>query len=298
MYLQALLSNEVPPAEHVAMSPVPGDVVTVSWIPWCAPVRGTPKFQYSNSATLVTLCDHPPKKSHQVATPIDHPVHVTYCLPLPCHSPFYFCALLLPSYSISISFHILFPILSTLISLPWSTAGCYALCSFCSPPLLGKSLEFFLWIPLARIWVLCSIVRLPLQHPFLSWQSCFKSIPTRLNHWTGSFFKPAWLFQVGSKFSNWEWGFFFVKVSSLGCLTNLFMWCLLKTSVFILPCWHSQNLVQFTMKTNILLPTSFLDSTGSSWHHNGMTRSGALILQNPSQVQLASAIAAIYVLRG
>jgi len=42
----------------------------------------------------------------------------------------------------------------------------------------------------------------------------------------------------------------------------------------------------------------FLDSTGSSWHHNGMTRSGALILQNPSQAQLASAIAAIYVPRG
>jgi len=26
------------PAEHVAMLPVPGDVVTVSWIPWCAPI--------------------------------------------------------------------------------------------------------------------------------------------------------------------------------------------------------------------------------------------------------------------
>jgi len=84
-------------------------------------VRGTPKFQYSDSATLqlmqhfvipATLCNHPLKKSHQVATPIDHPVCVAYCLPLPYHSPFYFCALLLPSYFISISFHILFPILS------------------------------------------------------------------------------------------------------------------------------------------------------------------------------------------
>jgi len=42
----------------------------------------------------------------------------------------------------------------------------------------------------------------------------------------------------------------------------------------------------------------FLDSAGSSWHHNGMARSGVLILQNPSQAQLATALAAIYVLRG
>ena len=35
----------------------------------------------------------------------------------------------------------------------------------------------------------------------------------------------------------------------------------------------------------------FLNSTGSSWHHNGMARSGVLILQNPSQSQLASALA-------
>ena len=91
-------------------------------------VRGTPKFQSnSNIPTLrlmrhfaipVTLCDRPPKKSHQVATPIDHPVRVAYCLPLPCHSPFYFCALLLPSYSTSISFHTLFPILSIFHILP------------------------------------------------------------------------------------------------------------------------------------------------------------------------------------
>ena len=89
-------------------------------------VRGTPKFQYSDSATLVTLaipvtlCNCPPKKLHQVTTPIDHPVHVTYCLPLPHCSPFYFYALLLPSYSISISFYILFPILSIFHILPLS----------------------------------------------------------------------------------------------------------------------------------------------------------------------------------
>ena len=89
-------------------------------------VRGTPKFQYSDSATHATLaipatlCDHPPKKSHRVATPIDHPVCVAYCLPLPCHSPFYFCASLLPSYSTSTLFHILFPILSMFHILPLS----------------------------------------------------------------------------------------------------------------------------------------------------------------------------------
>ena len=89
-------------------------------------VRGTLKFQYSNyttHATLaipVTLCNHPPKKLHQVAAPIDHSVHVTHCLPLPHRSPFYFCALLLSSYSISILFHILFPILSVFHILPLS----------------------------------------------------------------------------------------------------------------------------------------------------------------------------------
>ena len=66
----------------------------------------------------------------------------------------------LVSHIISNTFYISY---SPLISLPWSTAGCYALCSLCSPPSLGESLEFSLWIPLARIWVLCSIVRLPLQ---------------------------------------------------------------------------------------------------------------------------------------
>ena len=92
-------------------------------------VRGTPKFQYSNSATLqlmwhfvipATLCDHPPKKSHRVATPIDHPVHVAYCLPLPYRTPFYFYALLLPSYFISNLFYILFPIPSIFRILPLS----------------------------------------------------------------------------------------------------------------------------------------------------------------------------------
>ena len=80
-------------------------------------IRGTPKFQYSNS---VTLCNHPPKKSHQVATPIDHLVHVAFCRSLPHCSPFYFCALLFPSYSISILFHILFPILFVFHILPLS----------------------------------------------------------------------------------------------------------------------------------------------------------------------------------
>ena len=68
----------------------------------------------------VTLCNHPPKKSHQVTAPIDHSVHVAHCLPLPHCSPFYFCALLLSSYSISILFHILFPILSVFPILPLS----------------------------------------------------------------------------------------------------------------------------------------------------------------------------------
>ena len=66
------------------------------------------------------------------------------------------------SHIISNTFYILY---SPLISLPWSAAGCYALCSLCSSPSLGESLEFSLWIPLARIWVLYLIVRLPLHFP-------------------------------------------------------------------------------------------------------------------------------------
>jgi len=117
---------------------------------WAMAVRGTLKFQHSNSVTHVTLCNSCdsvqslPKKLHWVTTPIDHSVCVTYCLSLPHHSPFYFCALLLPSYSISILFHILF-------------AGCYALCSLYSPPLLRESLEFSLWIPLARASLSCVV---------------------------------------------------------------------------------------------------------------------------------------------
>ncbi|KAF8240422.1 hypothetical protein L208DRAFT_1233248, partial [Tricholoma matsutake] len=38
----------------------------------------------------------------------------------------------------------------------------------------------------------------------------------------------------------------------------------------------------------------FLNSAGTSWHHDGMTRRGALILQSPSQAQLATTIMAVY----
>jgi len=82
---------------------------------WCKENSQIPSFQLCNSCDtlwFLRLCNHPPEKLHQVAAPIDHSVHVTYCLSLPHCSPFYFCALLLPSYSISILFHILFPILS------------------------------------------------------------------------------------------------------------------------------------------------------------------------------------------
>jgi len=135
----------------------------------------------------VTLCDHPSKKLHQVTAPIDHSVHVTYCLPLPHHSPFYFCALLLPSYSISILFHIWFPILSLFHILPLSLFCDLLLVAmhpvpYVVPLRLGSPQSFLfgsplqgmypsavlylsniLWIPLARIWALCSIIRLPLQ---------------------------------------------------------------------------------------------------------------------------------------
>jgi len=91
--------------------------------------KGNSQIPNSNIPTLqlmwhfvipATLCNHPPKKLHQVTMPIDHSVCVTYCLSLPHCSPFYFHALLLPSYSISILFHILFPILSVFHILPLS----------------------------------------------------------------------------------------------------------------------------------------------------------------------------------
>jgi len=97
--------------------------------PWrWGDVRGTLKFQYSDS---VTLCNHPPKKSHQVAAPIDHSVCVTYCLPLPHHSPFYFCALLLSSYSISIYFTYYFKYFLYFIFSPYlpSMIRCWLLCT-------------------------------------------------------------------------------------------------------------------------------------------------------------------------
>jgi len=144
-------------------------------------VRGTLKFQHSDSVTHVTLaipatlCNHPPKRSHQVATPIDHSVHVVYCLSLPHRSPFYFGALLLPPYSISILFHILFPILSVFHILPLSLFHDLLLVAMHSVPNvvplhLGSPQSFLfefplqgmhpsavlylsniLWIPLARI---------------------------------------------------------------------------------------------------------------------------------------------------
>jgi len=137
---------------------------------WC---KGNSQIQYSNSATHVTLvipvtlCNHPSKKSHQVAAPIDHSVCVTHCLPFPflflCLAIVILLYLHLVSHTISNTFCISY---SPLISLLWPAAGCYALCSLCSPPLLGESLEFSLWIPLARIWVLCLIIRLPLHYCF------------------------------------------------------------------------------------------------------------------------------------
>jgi hypothetical protein len=42
----------------------------------------------------------------------------------------------------------------------------------------------------------------------------------------------------------------------------------------------------------------FLNSNGSSWHHDGMARDGVPILQRPSQHQLTTAIAAVYALSG
>ena len=61
----------------------------------------------------------------------------------------------LVSHIISNTFYISY---SPLVSLLWSAAGCYAPCSLCSPPSLGESLEFSLWIPLARYASLSCVV--------------------------------------------------------------------------------------------------------------------------------------------
>ncbi|KAF8237409.1 hypothetical protein L208DRAFT_1247768 [Tricholoma matsutake] len=38
----------------------------------------------------------------------------------------------------------------------------------------------------------------------------------------------------------------------------------------------------------------FLNTTGDTWHHDGMARGGALTLERPSQALLATAIMAMY----
>jgi len=135
-------------------------------------VRGTPKLQYSNSAILwlmrhfaisVTPCNHLPKKSHWVANTYWSPSTCRILSTLTMPFPFLFLCLAiailfhlhLVSHIISNTFYISY---SPLISLPWSAAGCYAPCSLCSPPLLGESLEFSLWIPLARYASLSCVV--------------------------------------------------------------------------------------------------------------------------------------------
>ncbi|KAF8228520.1 hypothetical protein L208DRAFT_1290976 [Tricholoma matsutake] len=50
--------------------------------------------------------------------------------------------------------------------------------------------------------------------------------------------------------------------------------------------------------TNQHFTGHFLKSAGCSWHHDGMARSRALILQRPSQGQLATAIVAVYTMLG
>jgi len=122
-------------------------------------VRGTPKipiFRLCNSVTHATLCDScdsvwssTPKKSalsRNTYWPTPYMSHIVYpyhAVPLSIS-----VASLLPSYSTSISFHILFPILSIFHILPLSLfrdllAGCYALCSLCSPPFAWGVLRVF-----------------------------------------------------------------------------------------------------------------------------------------------------------
>ena len=128
-------------------------------------------------AIPATLYDHPPKRSHQVAVPIDHSVCVAHCLPLPHCSPFYFCALLLSSYSISILFHILFPILSVFHVLPLSL--------FCNLLLVAMhSVPYAVTPPLQSHTTLPPLIYLLLR--FLYLKMPWRTIAIALVPWKGS----------------------------------------------------------------------------------------------------------------
>ena len=112
-------------------------------------VRGTLKFHHSDSATHVTVCNS--CNSVWSSTWKVAPSHSTYWSLSMCHIlsiltilfPFLFLCLAiaillhlhLDSHTISNTSCISY---SSLIPLPWSAAGCYALCSLCSPLLLGS----------------------------------------------------------------------------------------------------------------------------------------------------------------
>ena len=256
----------------------------------------------------VTLCNHPPKRLHWVATSIDHLVHVTYCLSLPYHSPFYFCALLLPPYSISILFHILFPTLSVFHILPLSLFHDLLLVAmhfvpYVVPLHLGSPYSFLfgsplqgmhpsavlylsniLWIPLARIWVLCSIVRLPLHHqssslrrrmvayassniivPSMQWWSriatCFLSFQTLSTSFAVPNTSQSWMCNGGIRMCKWR------KVTSgrlhfrqvTGCSNH--WWCSLAFQTVLLP---SRQWWMISFRTLLWKEWSVCTSTTSS----------------------------------
>ena len=126
-------------------------------LPTCKGNSQIPIFLLCDSATHVTLCNF----CDSVQSDHNSTCRILSTLTMPF--PFLFLCLAiailfhlhLVSHIISNIFYISY---SLLISLPWSTAGCYALDSLCSPPSLRESLEFSLWIPLARYASLSCVV--------------------------------------------------------------------------------------------------------------------------------------------
>jgi len=113
-------------------------------------------LQFLQLCAIIHLKSHTELQHPLITQYMSHIVYPYHVVPLSIPVPCYFhLHLHFISHIISNTFYISY---SPLISFPWSAAGCYALCSLCSPPLLGESLEFSLWIPLARYASLSCVV--------------------------------------------------------------------------------------------------------------------------------------------
>jgi len=139
-----------------------------------ATVRGTLKFHHSDSVThaiLCNSCNSVQSSTWKVAPSCSTHWSLSMCCIL------FFIIILFPFLFLCLAIAILLHLhlishanfntfcisYSPLISLPWSTAGCYALCSLCSPTSLGESLDPLLALTATPLnilkWALCELYK-------------------------------------------------------------------------------------------------------------------------------------------